>query len=53
MKVSSGLFAGLIILTFGLFTSGSGDTAGAKYVPFTRLSEDAVVIQGDVDKEGQ
>ncbi|HKT50718.1 MAG TPA: cupin domain-containing protein [Candidatus Angelobacter sp.] len=53
MKVSSGLLVGLIILTFGPFTKGSGDTAGTKYVPFVPLSEDAVVIQGDVEKEGQ
>ena len=53
MKVSSGFLVGLIILMAGPFTRGSGDTAGTKYVPFTPLSEDAVVIQGDVEKEGQ
>jgi hypothetical protein len=53
MKLSRGLSVGLIILTLGLFTAWSGDAPGAKYVPFTPLNEDAVVIHGDVEKEGQ
>jgi hypothetical protein len=53
MKVSTRLSVGLIILTLGPFTAWSGDANGAKYVPFTPLNEDAVVIQGDIEKEGQ
>jgi quercetin dioxygenase-like cupin family protein len=51
-----GIFAvTMLILTFGRFAASSGDTAeaGTKYVPFMPLNEDAVVIQGDAEKEGQ
>ncbi|HEX7286641.1 MAG TPA: cupin domain-containing protein [Candidatus Angelobacter sp.] len=53
MKLARGLSVGLIILTLGPFTAWSGDAGGAKYVPFTALTEDAVVIHGDIEKEGQ
>src|ERR1041384_8541511 len=53
MKRPATLFAALVILTCGRFAASSGDTRETKYVPFTPLNENAVVIQGDVDKEGQ
>jgi len=53
MKLAKSLAVTLVILALGPFAASSGDTAEAKYVPFTLLNEDAVVIQGDVEKEGQ
>jgi len=53
MKLAKSLAVTLVILALGRFAASSGDTAEAKYVPFTPLNEDAVVIQGDVEKEGQ
>src|ERR1051326_9625211 len=53
MKPSGRLFAMLAILIFGRFAASSSDPRETKYVPFTPLNEDAVVIQGDVEKEGQ
>ena len=47
------LFAALLLLASGRFAMPSADTAQPKYVPFTPLNEDAVVIQGDPEKEGQ
>jgi hypothetical protein len=53
MKLAKSLAVTLVTLVLGPFAASSGDTAEAKYVPFTPLNEDAVVIQGDVEKEGQ
>jgi len=53
MKVPGTLLAVLVILTGGRFAASSGDAARTKYVPFAPLNEDAVVIQGDPEKEGQ
>src|ERR1051326_5381613 len=53
MKSAGPLFAALLILTSGRFAASSADTAQSKYVPFTPLNEDAVVIHGDIEKEGQ
>ena len=53
MKRWKGLGVIVGILTVGTFGSWSGNTTGVKYVPFTPLEEDAVVIHGDVEKEGQ
>jgi len=45
--------AGVVILALGPLAALTGDTKATKYVPFAPLSEDAVVIQGDIEKEGQ
>lgn len=53
MKRPQGLALTLIILAAGTLVAGSGNAEDAKYVPFTSLNEDFVVIHGDVEKEGQ
>lgn len=53
MTLRKNLAITLIILAVGFLAAQSGDTAGAAYVPFTPLNEDAVVIHGDVEKQGQ
>ena len=53
MKLSRTVVATLMVLAFVSFATSSGDTEKAKYVPFTPLTEDAAVIHGDVEKEGQ
>jgi len=53
MKPGQSLAVTLMILALSSPVIGSGDTENAKYVPFTPLNEDAVVIHGDIEKEGQ
>ena len=53
MKPPQGLAITLIILATGIFAAWSSQAGDAKYVPFTALNEDSVVIHGDVEKEGQ
>lgn len=53
MKQWRGLGAIFVVLTVGTLGGWSGDTPGVKYAPFTPLKEDFVVIQGDIEKEGQ
>jgi quercetin dioxygenase-like cupin family protein len=53
MRLTKSLGVTLFILTVGRFSAWSGNSEAAKYVPFTPLDEDAVVIHGDVEKVGQ
>jgi quercetin dioxygenase-like cupin family protein len=53
MKPGQSLAVTLMILALSSPVIGSGDTENAKYVPFAPLNEDAVVIHGDIEKEGQ
>lgn len=53
MKGPGTLLTVLVILTCGRFAASSADTPQTRYVPFVPLNEDAVVIHGDPEKEGQ
>lgn len=53
MKRRRSLHLTLFIFTMGALAAWSGILEDAKYVPFTPLTEDSVVIQGDIEKVGQ
>src|SRR5215470_19939530 len=52
MRPTKSLVVALFVLSAGSFAAWSGSSEEAKYVPFTPLQEDAIVIHGDVEKVG-
>lgn len=53
MEPVKNLAVTLMILVFSFPVTWSGDAEKTKYVPFTPLNEDSVVIHGDIEKDGQ